>query len=147
MGDPHILGLCAVDFVAQDPTPRQTMRGHGPPTVFAGPAGRDARDEDLVAHVEVCDGGTGGGDDADALVPQDAARGAGADVPLADVEVGATEGGFGDADDGVAGILEGGNGSVFESDSVGRGVDEGLHCFGNLGVLGRLTLLGRVFGD
>ena len=89
--DADVLGLGAVDRVAEDPAALDAVRRHATAAELARRARRDARDDDEVARLERAHGGPDGLDDADALVPEDAARGARRDVALEDVQVRACE--------------------------------------------------------
>jgi hypothetical protein len=127
MRNAHVLGLRAVDGVAQDPAAGGAVRIHAAAAVLALAARRDARDEHVVAGVERGHAGADGLDDAHALVPEDAARRAARHIALEDVQVGAADGRLADLDDGVARRLDLGLGMVFERFEAGAPVYECFH--------------------
>jgi hypothetical protein len=51
--DAHVLGLCSVDSVAQNPAAVSTMGIHASFAEVALQAGGDARDDDLVSNVKL----------------------------------------------------------------------------------------------
>ncbi len=122
-----ILGLRAVDLVAEDPAAGGAVGVHLPAAIVAFAAGRDAGDEHAVARLERRDAGADLVDDADAFVAENAARRAGRDVALEDVQVGAADGGLDDFDDGVARRADFGLGSLFERFFSGSVIDERFH--------------------
>jgi len=61
------------------------------------------------------------------LMPADEVGGA-LEVAAVEVQVGAAEGGGGDFEDGVGGVLEFGVGPVFDGDLVFALEDDGAHC-------------------
>ena len=74
--------LRAVDCVAEDPTARDAVRIHAAAAVHAFAARGDARNQNMVAFLECCHGGTDGLDNANTLMPEDATRFAGGDITL-----------------------------------------------------------------
>ena len=89
--DADVLGLRAIDLVAENPAAGRAMRIHAATAVLALAAGRDAGDENAVAGTECGDAGADGIDDADAFMAEDAARCAGRDVAFEDMQVGAAD--------------------------------------------------------
>ena len=111
--NPHVLGLGAVDEVAEDPPDAggalvgEAVREHALLAHVAVPARADTGDDDAVAGLQRRHGGTDFGDGADALVAQDAPVLDCGHVPLENVQVGAADGGGLDLDDDVGGLLDG----------------------------------------
>lgn len=66
-------------------------------------------------------------DDADALVAEDSAGGAGGYVAFDDVEVGSADSGECDSDNGIRGVGEFGSWTLFEADLPGTFVNESFH--------------------
>ena len=100
--DPHVLGLGAVDRVAEDPAAAaEALAVAALPAEAAGAAGGDARDEHPVADLDVLHAGADRLDGADGLVAEDAPVGHGRDVALQDVQVGAADRDGVDPHDGV----------------------------------------------
>ena len=81
----------------------------------------------MVARLERRHGRAGLVDDADALVTEDAARLAGRDVALEDVQVGAANGRFGDLDDRVGGRGDFRLRSILKRFLPGPDVNESFH--------------------
>src|SRR5690606_23900139 len=127
MGNAHVFGLGAVDQVAEDPAAVFAVRVHLLLAVFALAAGRDARDQHPVALLEVADAFAHFLDDADAFMAQNAPGLHRGYVALEDVQVGAADGGAGDAHDRIGGFLNPGNGYVVETAFAGAAVDNGFH--------------------
>ena len=84
---PNVLGLCAVNLIAEDPTASSAMRVHPAPAVFALAAGRDAGNQNAITFAEGRNTGTDGIDNPDTLVPENSARCAGWDMAFQDVQV------------------------------------------------------------
>jgi hypothetical protein len=91
------------------------------------PTRGDARDQHTRPGRQTGDPGTDRLDDADAFVAEDAAAGAGGDVPLQDVQVGAADGGAHDADHGVGGLRELRHRPVLQALAADTLVDKSLH--------------------
>ncbi|UUZ58445.1 hypothetical protein LP418_20010 [Nocardioides sp. B-3] len=97
----HVLRLCAVDEVAEDPadsTERLAVRGKARQTVVAGHALADARDDDPVADLDPGAARADLGDDADPFVAEDSALLHCGNVPLENVQIGTADGGALDLD-------------------------------------------------
>jgi hypothetical protein len=125
--DPDVLGLRAVDEVAEDPATVHAVRVHALLARVALPARGDARDEDAIALREARDGGADLLDDADPLVPEDPAVGHRRHVALHDVEVGAADRGLLDPDDRVGGVAHDRVRLLLPGALPGAVVDERLH--------------------
>ena len=97
---PDVLGLGAVDRVAEDPAAAaEALAVAAFAAEPAGPAGAHAGHEDPVADLHRLDPGADGVDGADGLVAEDPPVGDGGDVALEDVQIGAADRGGVDADD------------------------------------------------
>lgn len=110
----HVLGLGAIDLVAEDPATGRAMRIHAAPAIFAASARRDARDQHMVAGVERGDAAADLFDDADALVPQDAPRSATRHVTLEDMQIGPADRRLDDTNQCVTGILQFGDRAILQ---------------------------------
>ena len=100
--DPDVLGLGAVDLVAEDPAAAaEALAVAAFAAVAARPAGGDAGHEDPVADGDVLHPGADGLDGADGLVAEDPPVGDGGDVALQDVQVRAADRHGVDPHDGV----------------------------------------------
>ena len=127
-GHPDILGLGAVDEVAEDPA--ATTEALAVATLAAEPAGaarRDARDEDPVPDLDPTSPRADLLDRADGLVAEDPTRRHRRDVALQDVQIGATDRDRVDPHDGVGVGLEHRHGDVLPCCLAGSVVDERLH--------------------
>ena len=93
----HVLGLRAVDQVAEDPADpgrslvAQAVRENALLAEAAVTTGLDARDDHVVADGELGHRAAHLGDDADALVTENPARRDGRNVALQDVQIGAAD--------------------------------------------------------
>ena len=72
MGNTHILGLRAIDLIAEDPAARGAMGIHPAAAIIAFAAGGDAGNENVIALMEGSDAGAGFLDHADPFVTEDA---------------------------------------------------------------------------
>jgi hypothetical protein len=126
--DAHVLGLGAVDLVAEDPATAGAMRVHAAPTIFAASARGDARDQHVVAGAERGDAAADLFDDADALVPKDAPRSAARHVTLEDMQIGPADRRLNDTNQCVTGILQFGDRAILQRLSPRPQVNECLHC-------------------
>src|SRR5690606_37904581 len=125
---PHVLGLGAVDLVAEDPAAAvQALAVGALPAVAAGAPRADAGHEHLVADLHVPHAGPDLLDGAHGLVAEDAPVGHGGHVPLQDVEVGAADGHGVDPHDGVGVVLEGGVRDLLPGLPTGTVVDDRTH--------------------
>jgi hypothetical protein len=128
--DAHVLGLRAVDQVAEDPAHPAERLAVGRlvvPAVGALPAVGDGGDDDPVPGPETGHGVADLGDRADRLVAQDPAVRDGRDVALEDVQVGAADGGRVDLRDDVGGVPQDRVGDVLPDLVAGSVIDERLH--------------------
>ncbi|GAA3246276.1 hypothetical protein GCM10020256_73830 [Streptomyces thermocoprophilus] len=108
VGDADVLGLCAVDEVAEDPaSAAAALAVHRLAAVGAPAAGRDAGDQHPVAGAYGPYVGAGLHDLADRLVSEDGAGADLGDVALEDVQIGSADGDGVDPDDRVGRLLDG----------------------------------------
>jgi hypothetical protein len=114
--------------VAENPaTPASALAVTGFLAEAAAAAGRDARNEDVVADLEVDHGGAGLDDRADGLVTEDGARLYRGHIALEDVQVGAADRGSVDLDDRVGRRLDGRVGDGVPGALSGTVIDQSLH--------------------
>ena len=126
--DPHVLGLGAVDLVAEDPAAAaEALAVAALPAEAARAARRDARDEHPVADLDRLDAGADCLDRADRLVAEDPAVGHRRDVALEDVQIGAADGDGVDADDGVGVARDRGLRDLLPGLLAGSVIHERLH--------------------
>src|SRR5690606_6871778 len=100
-----VLGLSAVNQVAQDPAAVAAVRVHADLAVVAAAARGNAGDEHPVARLEVGYGLADFFDDADAFMPEGAPIRHRRHVTRQNVQIGAANGGVRDANDGIRGLL------------------------------------------
>ena len=149
----HVFGLAAVDRVAQDPAAGGAMRKHALAAEFAFAAGADAGNQHAVARLERGHRRADQVDHADALVAQNAARGATGQIAFEDVQIGAANRCPGDFDHGIAGIDDLRFGMGFERGLARSVIDKRLHCRKRGGFVhgkfpdGWLALSGRPVAD
>ena len=130
VGDAGVLGLHAVDEVAEDPADPAGPRAVGRHPALAGRAAaarRDRRDEHAVALLQVADRGARLDHRPDRLVAEDAALGHGRHVPLEDVQVRAADRRRVHLDDDVRRLADAGVGSRLPRPLTGPTEDECLH--------------------
>ena len=132
MRNAHVLGLGAVDQIAQDPAAVATVGVHGLLAEVAAEAGGDAGDDDLLADLELRDGRAHLIDDPDALVPENAPVGHGGQVALENVQVGPADRRGGDADDRVRRLLDRRPRLALPGVLAGTVVDERFHLEGRI---------------
>ena len=99
----------------------------GPPPLFAAPARGDTADQNMIAGRESRYARPDAIDDADSLMPEDAAGRAARDIAFQYVEVGAANGRLGHADDRVARIPHLGDRPLLYSLQARAVIDEGFH--------------------
>mmetsp|Transcript_1092 Transcript_1092/g.1982 ORF Transcript_1092/g.1982 Transcript_1092/m.1982 type:complete len:124 (+) Transcript_1092:2681-3052(+) len=105
MGDPHALGLGAVNAMAEDPAAVAAVGVDPALAVVATPAGGDTGDQYRVSGFYAGDAVTHGLHHTHAFVAENTAGLASGNVTLEDVQVGATDGGMGDADHRIRGLV------------------------------------------
>lgn len=130
VGEGHagVLGLDAVDPVAQDPaSAAQALAVLGFPAEAAAAAGADAGDQYPVAGTHRGDGRSDLVHGTDGFVPEDPARLDGRHVTLQDVQIGAADGDRVDPHDRVARVLDGRVGNVVPGSLAGAVEDQSLH--------------------
>ena len=124
----HVLGLGAVDLVAEDPpAAAEALAVSSVPAEAARTARRDARDEHPVADLDRLDAGADCLDRPDRLVAEDPSVGHRGNVTLEDVQIGAADRDGVDADDRVGVARDRGLGYIFPSLLTGSVVHERLH--------------------
>jgi len=124
--DAHMARLRAVDGVPENPAAVSTMRVHLPAAEIASSARSDTRDEDAIAGDEGRYRGPNVGHHADALVPEDSTLRHRRHIALQDVQVGAANGGGGDADNRVGVVLKHRTGSFFPGPTAGTAIDQAV---------------------
>src|SRR3977135_2627952 len=95
VGNAHILGLCPVDGVAENPSAVDTMRVHALSAILAFPACADARNENPFSWFECRDSWPNGFNETYAFVTEHATWSARGDIALEDVKVGTADSGLG----------------------------------------------------
>src|SRR5690554_1635931 len=106
MGDAYILGLGAIDQMPQNPAAIPAMGIDAALTVVATPAGGDAGNQHLVANLDVTYAVTHFFDHSDAFVAESATFRDRWHIAFQNVQVGAANGGMGDAHYGICGFLD-----------------------------------------
>src|ERR1700691_1698170 len=119
--------LRAVDGVAQDPAAGGAMRIHLLAAIDAFSAGANAGDQNMIARLKYCDGGTDLIDNTDAFMAQNTAGLATWQIPFEDVKIGATNRRFGDLDDCVRRRRDFGPRAVYQSFLANSLIDKRLH--------------------
>ena len=126
--DTHVLGLGAVDHVAEDPSPApEALAVAALPAEAARTARGDARDEHPVADLDRLHSGADGLDRAHRLVTEDPPIGHRRNVTLEDVQIGAADGDGVDADDRVGVVHDAWAWGLLPSLLTGSVVHERLH--------------------
>src|SRR5690606_12604118 len=130
VGDAHILGLRAVDQVAENPAAIFAMRVHLLLAVFALAARGHAGNQNTIALLEIADPFSDFFDHADPFMPQDATGRHRRNVALQNMQVGPADGGACDADDGIGRRLDGGYRDFLQGAFAGTAIDDGFHSAG-----------------
>ena len=131
VGDARVLGLHAVDQVAEDPADpadRLAVGGHPALARPAAAARGDRGDEHAVALLQAADRGAGLDHRPDRLVAEDAALGHRRHVPLEDVQVGAADRRRVDLDDDVRRLADARVVGRLPRPLAGPAEDECLHA-------------------
>ena len=123
----HVLGLGAIDRVAENPSARPAVRIHARSTQITDPARADARDQHPVASVKRRHERTHGLDDADAFVPENSAGRDRWDVALQDVKVRAADRRRRDPDHRIPGVANDRLGLRLPGPLAGATVDQRFH--------------------
>jgi hypothetical protein len=124
-----ILRLCAIDFVAENPTAVDAMRVHAPAAIVAFSAGRDAGDDHTVAGLECAHRRTDFVYDANALMAENASWRTGRYVTFENMQICAANCRLEDFDDDICGHGDVGLRPIFQSLLAWAVVDESLHFF------------------
>ena len=142
--DAHVLGLCAVDRVAEDPaSAAEALAVAGVAAVAARSARGDARHEDAIARLAILDTSTDTFDRADRFVTEHTARRDSGDVAFQDVQIGATDRHRIDAHDRIGGGGDLGLWHLFPRSVPGAVVHECVHGRHLVAVRRKASIAGR----
>src|SRR5690625_627516 len=146
MRDAHVLRLGTVDQMAEDPPPVAAVGIDAALAVVAAAAGSDAGDQHLVANLDMAHAVADLFHYSYTLVPQGTALLHGGHVPLEDMQVGAADGGMGDADHRVRGLVDARPRLLFPATLARAVIDECFHDVASLSGAARHLIASRAYG-